>query len=90
MPQLKKSIIRSVKPNIHDKTQSGQVQLVTPQKVLLALMLPTRANFSSANASSGYFSITEAEPLIVQLGWAATCVMFTFSLSLVVWGRSGL
>ena len=32
----------------------------------------------------------QGEPLIVQLGWAATAVMFTFSLSLVVWGRSGL
>lgn len=32
----------------------------------------------------------QGEPLIVQLGWAATAVMFSFSLSLVVWGRSGL
>nr|YP_009758011.1 cytochrome b6/f complex subunit VIII [Aspidogyne longicornu]QIM61420.1 cytochrome b6/f complex subunit VIII [Aspidogyne longicornu] len=27
---------------------------------------------------------------IVSLTWAALMVMFTFSLSLVVWGRSGL
>jgi hypothetical protein len=32
----------------------------------------------------------QGEPLIVQVGWAALCVMFSFSLSLVVWGRSGL
>lgn len=32
----------------------------------------------------------QGEPLIVQVGWAATAVMFSFSLSLVVWGRSGL
>lgn len=32
----------------------------------------------------------QGEPAIVQIGWAATAVMFTFSLSLVVWGRSGL
>jgi cytochrome b6-f complex subunit 8 len=32
----------------------------------------------------------QGEPLIVQLGWAATCVMFTFSISMVVWGRSGM
>lgn len=32
----------------------------------------------------------QGEPAIVQIGWAATCVMFSFSLSLVVWGRSGL
>lgn len=34
--------------------------------------------------------VAEGEPAIVQIGWAATCVMFSFSLSLVVWGRSGL
>ncbi|XLT86918.1 hypothetical protein HN873_008671 [Arachis hypogaea] len=27
---------------------------------------------------------------IVNLAWAALMVVFTFSLSLVVWGRSGL
>ena len=33
---------------------------------------------------------TQGEPLLVQVGWAATAMVFTFSLSLVVWGRSGL
>ncbi len=32
----------------------------------------------------------QGEPALVQVGWAATCAIFTFSLSLVVWGRSGL
>lgn len=32
----------------------------------------------------------QGEPAIVQIGWAAVCVMFSFSLSLVVWGRSGM
>jgi cytochrome b6-f complex subunit 8 len=27
---------------------------------------------------------------IISAGWASLMVMFTFSLSLVVWGRSGL
>nr|YP_009531965.1 cytochrome b6/f complex subunit VIII [Hymenophyllum holochilum]YP_009560117.1 cytochrome b6/f complex subunit VIII [Vandenboschia speciosa]YP_009562295.1 cytochrome b6-f complex subunit 8 [Trichomanes trollii]YP_010958406.1 cytochrome b6-f complex subunit 8 [Vandenboschia auriculata]QUG10349.1 cytochrome b6/f complex subunit VIII [Hymenophyllum barbatum]QUG10436.1 cytochrome b6/f complex subunit VIII [Hymenophyllum coreanum]QUG10523.1 cytochrome b6/f complex subunit VIII [Hymenophyllum pol len=27
---------------------------------------------------------------IVSIAWAASMVIFTFSLSLVVWGRSGL
>nr|YP_009033856.1 subunit VIII of cytochrome b6/f complex [Mesotaenium endlicherianum]AHZ11239.1 subunit VIII of cytochrome b6/f complex [Mesotaenium endlicherianum] len=27
---------------------------------------------------------------IVSIGWASLMVIFTFSLSLVVWGRSGL
>ena len=27
---------------------------------------------------------------ILSIGWASLMVVFTFSLSLVVWGRSGL
>ncbi len=34
--------------------------------------------------------LLQGEPFIVQVGWAAVCVMFSFSLSLVVWGRSGM
>ena len=34
--------------------------------------------------------LAEGEPTIVQLGWAGLMATFSFSLSLVVWGRSGL
>lgn len=34
--------------------------------------------------------VAEGEPVIVQLGWAGLMAVFSFSLSLVVWGRSGL
>lgn len=43
-----------------------------------------------AQAAQEVLTVAEGEPTIVQIGWAATAVMFTFSLSLVVWGRSGL
>ena len=32
----------------------------------------------------------QGEPIIQNIGWAATAAMFSFSLALVVWGRSGL
>lgn len=44
----------------------------------------------AAQAAQEAMMVAEGEPFIVQLGWAATCVMFSFSLSMVVWGRSGL
>jgi len=44
----------------------------------------------AAQAAQEAFIMAEGEPAIVQVGWAALCVMFSFSLSLVVWGRSGL
>lgn len=34
--------------------------------------------------------LVQGEPFIVNVGWASLCAVFTFSLSLVVWGRSGL
>merc|ERR1712187_794926 len=34
--------------------------------------------------------IGQGEPDIVTLGWAATCAMFTSSIALVIWGRSGI
>lgn len=52
---------------------------------LTLLFTHVRRHFSSPPPST-----LQGEPLIVQLGWAATAVMFSFSLSLVVWGRSGL
>merc|ERR1719428_1870897 len=30
------------------------------------------------------------EPDIVTVGWAALCVMFSTSIALVIWGRSGI
>ncbi|KIY97068.1 hypothetical protein MNEG_10895 [Monoraphidium neglectum] len=44
----------------------------------------------AAQAAQEAFMMAEGEPAIVQIGWAATAVMFSFSLSLVVWGRSGM
>jgi cytochrome b6-f complex subunit 8 len=44
----------------------------------------------AAQAAQEAFMVADGEPALVQIGWAATCVMFSFSLSLVVWGRSGM
>lgn len=45
---------------------------------------------AAAQAAQEAMVIADGEPALVQVGWAATCVMFSFSLSLVVWGRSGM
>eukprot|EP00879_Flechtneria_rotunda_P000194 GHRR01000266.1.p1 GENE.GHRR01000266.1~~GHRR01000266.1.p1 ORF type:complete len:171 (+),score=25.45 GHRR01000266.1:76-588(+) len=44
----------------------------------------------AAHAAHEVMLVANGEPAIVQIGWAAVCVMFSFSLSLVVWGRSGM
>ena len=39
---------------------------------------------------SNMFWCFQGEPLIVQIGWSASAAVFSFSLALVVWGRSGM
>ena len=34
--------------------------------------------------------LLKGEPLVVQAGWAALLAIFTMSIAIVVWGRSGL
>uniref|UniRef100_A0A7S0KED8 Cytochrome b6-f complex subunit PetN n=1 Tax=Ostreococcus mediterraneus TaxID=1486918 RepID=A0A7S0KED8_9CHLO len=41
-------------------------------------------------AATELVQVAEGEPFIVNLAWAAIMATFSFSLSLVVWGRSGL
>ena len=49
-----------------------------------------RSPLAQAAAEFVQLAHGEGEPMIVNLGWAALCASFSFSLSLVVWGRSGL
>ena len=54
-------------------------------------VIPWRCPRSAAHQPQTLFPTPfQGEPLIVTLGWAATAAMFSFSLALVVWGRSGL
>ena len=51
------------------------------------------ASPEAADAAQQVMSVAAAAdqiPDVVALGWSATMICFTFSLSLVVWGRSGL
>merc|ERR1712078_555876 len=44
----------------------------------------------AAQAAQEFAQVAEGEPFLVSLGWGALMASFSFSLSLVVWGRSGL
>lgn len=57
--------------------------LRAPHQLLMMLARHTGTDLTRA-------VLLQGEPVIVQVGWAAVCVMFSFSLSLVVWGRSGM
>jgi cytochrome b6-f complex subunit 8 len=44
----------------------------------------------AAMAAMEVVQVAEGEPFIVNLAWAAIMSTFSFSMALVVWGRSGL
>jgi|TARA_B110000977_G_scaffold57847_1_gene78566 cytochrome b6-f complex subunit 8 len=44
----------------------------------------------AAMAAMEMAQVAEGEPFIVNVAWAAIMSTFSFSLALVVWGRSGL
>lgn len=75
--------------------RSGAVRVLAQKQeqkaaAVAALSAAALAIAPAAQAAQEAMMVADGEPLIVTLGWAATCAMFTFSLSLVVWGRSGL
>ncbi|GAB4821576.1 hypothetical protein N2152v2_008622 [Parachlorella kessleri] len=55
-----------------------------------ALTAAALAIAPAAQAAQEALVLAEGEPIIQNIGWAATAAMFSFSLALVVWGRSGL
>jgi len=67
--------------------QQDQVKVAAATASVSALAMAVAPH---AQAAQEAFMMAEGEPAIVQVGWAALCVMFSFSLSLVVWGRSGM
>jgi len=73
-----------------------RVQAAASQKASVAAAAASVSAFAAlavpqaAQAAQEAFMLADGEPALVQIGWAATCVMFSFSLSLVVWGRSGM
>ena len=58
--------------------------------VLAASAVYEAMSAPAAQAVMELVQVAEGEPFIVNLAWGAIMATFSFSLSLVVWGRSGL
>jgi cytochrome b6-f complex subunit 8 len=59
-------------------------------QVCLGCRVRAACAHQALQAAQEMIQLAEGEPFIVNIGWAALCASFSFSLSLVVWGRSGL
>mmetsp|Transcript_3975 Transcript_3975/g.11428 ORF Transcript_3975/g.11428 Transcript_3975/m.11428 type:complete len:109 (-) Transcript_3975:45-371(-) len=91
--------VAQAKPAVSAKIQTGNAKKVNMavknvEKAAVGAValsaLTAVATTPAAQAATEAMMMAEGEPAIVQVGWAACAAMFTFSLSLVVWGRSGL
>ncbi|EEH54823.1 cytochrome b6-f complex subunit [Micromonas pusilla CCMP1545] len=74
---------------------AAPVDVVRVQQKAVASALTVGAVYEAmatpaAQAAMELTQVAEGEPFIVNLAWAAIMATFSFSLSLVVWGRSGL
>ncbi|KAI8472431.1 MAG: cytochrome b6-f complex subunit [Monoraphidium minutum] len=80
-----RAAVRPLAVRASAQNNKAAVASVAAGASVLALAVP-----QAAQAAQEAFMMAEGEPAIVQVGWAALCVMFSFSISLVVWGRSGM
>ena len=71
-----------------DKTRFVSRQLALGAAV--TGMVAEAMTAAPVQAATELVQVAEGEPFIVNLAWAAIMATFSFSLSLVVWGRSGL
>ncbi|GAX80384.1 hypothetical protein CEUSTIGMA_g7823.t1 [Chlamydomonas eustigma] len=87
-----RSLSKSTVPRVSARRTVKTFAQAQNEKIVSAAAISTLALAvaPAAQAAQEAFMVAEGEPFIVQVGWAALCVMFSFSLSLVVWGRSGL
>ena len=70
------------------KSRSAMVIGMTGAAAAAAASMPQAAD--AAQEVMKLAAAADQIPDVVALGWGATMICFTFSLSLVVWGRSGL
>jgi len=70
------------------KSRSALIGMAGAAAAAAAAAMPEAAD--AAQEVMNLAATADQIPDIVALGWGATMVCFTFSLSLVVWGRSGL
>lgn len=80
-------VCRAVRVTAAAQKQESKVPVAAAATLSAVAMA---ASAPAVQAAQEFAMTAEGEPLLVQVGWAATAVLFTFSLSLVVWGRSGM
>merc|ERR1712060_201360 len=93
------SMVRPTPPAFSRRPSSVQTQVkaeVPKAKALASIGMGVAANALStpvaqaAQENLAIMQVGEGEALLVKVAWGALMASFSFSLALVVWGRSGL
>ena len=93
--RVAKRSVRSARRTAVVAKAAAPVDAVRVQQKAVAGVLAAGAVYEAmsapaAQAAMELVQVAEGEPFIVNLAWGAIMATFSFSLSLVVWGRSGL
>jgi cytochrome b6-f complex subunit 8 len=67
--------------------QNEQQTVIATTALVAASVVSPEASHAAQNVIA---QVAEGEPLLVDVAWGAILSSFSFSLALVVWGRSGL
>merc|ERR1712099_71100 len=81
---------KAVKRNDVTKGSRNASQVVERAALGSAVSAAAIALAPAAHAAQEFAQVAEGEPLLVSIGWGSLLATFSFSLALVVWGRSGL
>mmetsp|Transcript_7699 Transcript_7699/g.22990 ORF Transcript_7699/g.22990 Transcript_7699/m.22990 type:complete len:104 (-) Transcript_7699:254-565(-) len=77
----------SAKPAKALKNPTVEKTVIATTALVAASIVSPEASHAAQNVVA---QVAEGEPLLVDVAWGAILSSFSFSLALVVWGRSGL
>merc|ERR1712134_174253 len=96
LPASRKAVNGRLSSRVTIKTRANATRRTEVNKVVEKAALSSAVGAAvialtpAAQAAQEFAQVAEGEPLLVSVGWGALMASFSFSLCLVVWGRSGL
>merc|ERR1712176_1631470 len=96
LPASRKAVNGRLSSRVTIKTRANATRRTEVSKVVEKAALSSAVGAAAtalapaAQAAQEFAQVAEGEPLLISIGWGALMASFSFSLCLVVWGRSGL
>merc|ERR1711937_534610 len=94
LPASRKAVNGRLSSRVTIKTRANATGRTEVSKVVEKAALSSAVGAAAialapaAQAAQEFAQVAEGEPLLISIGWGALMASFSFSLCLVVWGRS--